>query len=136
MAAERPVPVADPLTEPYWQGAKAGRFLLPRCRDCRAWHFYPKSRCPACGAASLEWTEASGLGTVYSFTVVHRAPSPAFAGEVPYCVAVVALEEGPHLMTRIVDCVPDTVAIGLRVKVRFAAVDDSAALPVFCPEVA
>jgi uncharacterized OB-fold protein len=136
MAAERPVPIADPLTEPYWQGAKAGRFLLPRCRDCGAWHFYPKSRCPACASTALEWSQASGRGQVYSFTVVHRAPSPAFAAELPYCVAVVALDEGPHLMTRIVDCAPDTVAIGLRVKVRFAAVDDSVALPVFSPEVA
>ena len=80
--SQRPIPVPDPSTAPYWQGARAGRLLLPRCLDCGQAHFYPKSICPFCRSARLDWLEAAGTGTVYSFTLVNRAPSPAFAGAV------------------------------------------------------
>lgn len=103
---------------------------LPRCQDCAAFHFYPRSRCPECGSARLEWQPVSGDGTVYSYTVVHRAPAPEFAGEVPYVVAVVALAEGPHLMSRIVGIAPEAVRIGMAVRARF---DHPRKNPVFAP---
>jgi DUF35 OB-fold domain, acyl-CoA-associated len=71
---------------------------------------------------------------VYSYTVVHRAPGPAFAAEVPYVVAVVELAEGPHLMTNIVECVPDSVRIGMKVSVTYRQLADGVTLPVFEPK--
>jgi uncharacterized OB-fold protein len=130
---ERPLPTPDAATEPYWRAAHEGRLALPRCLDCGHRHFYPRTLCPHCGSARLEWADCSGRGVVYSFTVVHRAPSPAFAAEVPYVVAVVELEEGPRLMTNIVGCAPDAVRVGMNVRVAFKRVSDSVTLPVFEP---
>ncbi|MBI1966095.1 MAG: Zn-ribbon domain-containing OB-fold protein [Betaproteobacteria bacterium] len=123
----------DPLTAPYWAAARERRLALPYCTDCGRHHFYPRSICPHCSSARIEWVAASGRGEVYSFTVVHRAPSPAFAAAVPYVVAIVALEEGPHLMTNIIGCAPDAVRIGMRVRVTFRATGGDVTLPVFEP---
>ena len=131
--SQRPIPIPDPATQPYWQGASAAKLRLPRCRDCGRAHFYPRAICPHCRSANLEWIDAAGTGTVFSYTVVHRAPSPAFAVLVPYAVAIVALDEGPHLMSNIVGCPADDVCIGMKVGARFIDLDDTARLPVFAP---
>jgi uncharacterized OB-fold protein len=133
MSIERPSPSPDPLTAPYWEAAVERKLRLPRCRACEKWHFYPRSLCPHCGSADLEWRDAEGCGEVFSFSVIHRAPSPAFAADVPYVVAIVSLAEGPHLMTNIVGCAPGSVRIGMPVAVDFKVLDDGASLPVFRP---
>ena len=130
---ERPIPTPDPATAPYWEGARAGKLRLPRCQDCGEAHFYPRAICPHCRSANLEWIDAQGTGTVFSFTIVQRAPSPAFQSLVPYAVAIVALDEGPHLMSNIVDAAPETVRIGMRVSVCFMDLDDGTRLPIFAP---
>ena len=131
--SERPIPTPDAATAPYWSAANEGRLMMPRCAECSRFHFYPRALCPHCGSDALQWTACSGAGTVYSFTVVHRAPSPAFAQEVPYVVAIVAVEEGPHLMTSISGCAPDQVHIGMKVRACFRRVADDTQLPVFEP---
>lgn len=133
MPQERLLPLPNPLTAPYWRGAKEHRLVLPRCGDCGRYHFYPRSLCPRCGSSRLAWAAASGSGEVYSYTVVHRAPSESFKKEVPYVVAIVALAEGPHLMTRLAGIEPASVKIGLRVEVAFEDVDDEISLPLFRP---
>ena len=133
MSLERPLPSPDPLTAPYWEAAREERLVLPRCVDCGRHHFYPRSLCPHCGSAKITWVPASGHGEIYSFTIIHRAPSPAFAADIPYAVALVALEEGPHLMTNIIDCAPDVLRIGMTVSVAFRQVDEAVTLPVFKP---
>ena len=127
----RPLPSPNPLTAPYWQAAKQHQLKLPHCEDCGRFHFYPRSTCPHCRSQKLAWQAVSGKGNIYSFTVVHRAPSKGFEGEVPYVVAVVALDEGPHLMTRVVPPAADAVKIGMRVSVAFEDKADDIALPVF-----
>jgi uncharacterized OB-fold protein len=102
----------------YWERVSPLGFALPQCAACGKFHFYPKPACPFCGSEQVSPRRASGLGLLYSYSVVHRAPSPAFANDVPYVVAIVATDEGPHLMTRIVDVDPSALAIGLRVQVR------------------
>jgi uncharacterized protein len=134
MIPVRPLPSPNPLTAPYWQAAHAGELKLPCCQTCAKFHFYPRASCPHCGSANLDWRKVSGKGVVYSFTVVHRAPSKGFEELVPYAVAVVALDEGPHLMTRLIDVPPQAVRIGLRVTVAFEKQDDETTLPVFRPE--
>ena len=102
------------------------KFVLPRCESCGKFHFYPKPMCPHCQGTKLSWAEASGKGEVYSFSTVHRAPTPEFKADLPYVVAIVKTAEGPHLLTRIVDIAPEAVRIGMRVKVR-----SGGGLPVF-----
>jgi hypothetical protein len=129
----RPLPHPDPATAPYWVHARAHEFALPKCEACGQFHFYPRAACPFCGSQNIAWTKASGRATVYSMTVVHRAPSPAFEAMVPYVVATVALAEGPHLMTNIVNCAAGDVRIGQSVKVTFLDFPDDVSLPVFEP---
>src|SRR5678815_2532417 len=104
VAVDRPLPVPDAATGSYWEAARAERLIMPRCDDCGRYHFYPRTLCPHCSSANLKWTDVSGAGTIYSFTVIHRAPSPAFAAAVPY-VAVSythlrAHETPEHLVCR------------------------------------
>ena len=134
MIFPRPLPAPNALTEPYWQAAHQRELKLPRCESCTKFHFYPRSACPHCGSTALAWQAVSGRGEVYSYTVVYRAPSKGFAEQVPYVVAVVALAEGPHLMTRLIQVQPEAVHIGLRVQVDFEKQDDETTLPVFRPE--
>lgn len=130
----KPAPAADPATREFWDAARQGELRVPRCTDCGKHHLYPRTVCPHCGSSSLLWTSCRGTGEVYSFTVVHRAPSPAFEADVPYVVAVVQLDEGPHLMTNLVEIAPEAVRIGQRVQVRFrAAGEEGAQVPVFAP---
>lgn len=129
----RPLPTPDALTRPYWDAVKEHRFVLPRCEACDRFHFYPRATCPHCGSDRIAWSPASGRGKVYSFTQVHRAPSPAFEAGVPYVVAIIELDEGPHLMSSITGCEPSHVTVGMPVMVDYADFDD-ASLPVFRPE--
>lgn len=130
----RPVPHPDLYTLPYWQHAREGKFVLPHCESCGRHHFYPRGSCPHCGATRIAWSPASGRGEVYSFSVVHRAPGPAFKDDVPYVIAIVKTDEGPHLLSRVVGVAPEAVRIGLRLRVRLDAISPEASLPVFVPE--
>jgi len=128
--SERPLPPSTIETEAYWDGLKQGELRLPTCQDCGKPHFYPRPFCPHCGSARLNWTRMAGEGAVYSHTTVHRAPSPAFADDVPYVVAIIALAEGPHMMSRLVDVAPDGNYVGAPVRMRVEQRGDGA-LPVF-----
>ncbi|GAB2895711.1 Zn-ribbon domain-containing OB-fold protein [Paralcaligenes ginsengisoli] len=101
----------------YWERTRSLGFALPHCSDCGRFHFYPRPACPFCGSDRVLPTVASGRGSVYSYSVVHRAPGPAFAGDVPYAIAIVATDEGPHLLTRVAGVDPARVRIGMRVRV-------------------
>ncbi len=133
VAVDRPLPVPDAATGPYWEAARGERLVIPRCDDCGHYHFYPRTLCPQCSSPRLTWTQVSGAGAVYSFTIIHRAPSPAFATAVPYVVAAVKLAEGPHLMSNIVGIAPDAVRIGMPVKVVFQKFSEEITLPMFEP---
>ncbi len=108
-------------------------FTLPRCSDCGKFHFYPRPACPHCGGAKLAWADAGGGGTVYSYSTVYRAPSAAFKDEVPYVVAIVKTDEGPHLLSRVVGAAPEAVKIGMRLRARMEKVSGAITLPVFEP---
>lgn len=126
----RPVPTVQPETAPYWEAARAGRLLLPRCRTCGRAHHHPRPWCPHCWSQDLTWEEAAGTGEVVTFTVVHQPPSPAF--ETPYVLAVIELDDGPRMMANVVDVDPSAVRIGLRVAVTFEPRGE-VALPQFRP---
>jgi uncharacterized OB-fold protein len=111
-------PSPDPVSQRYWDRVRPLGFALPHCESCGRFHFYPKPACPYCAGDRIAPACASGLGSVYSYSVVYRAPSPAFADAVPYAVAIIATDEGPHLMTRIVGVDAGDVRIGMRMRVR------------------
>lgn len=95
----KPIPTYDPLvSKPYWDGAKAGKFMLPRCTACNKTHFYPRIICPTCGERSIEWVEASGEGYLHTFAVQHRAMG-GWAEEAPFVTAYIDLKEGDRVFT-------------------------------------
>ncbi len=128
---EKPLPTVDPESAPYWSALKENRLILKHCRDCGRHHFYPRALCPHCHSDALEWSDARGTGSIYSFTVARRPAGPAFKADSPYVVAVIDLDEGARMMTNIVTDNVDAVRIGQRVAVQFDAVTDEVTLPKF-----
>jgi uncharacterized OB-fold protein len=119
-------PTVYPETRPFWVAASEGRLLVKQCDDCGEHHHYPRAACPFCGSERTQWRTASGRGTIYSFSVMRRA-------EVPYVIAYVTLDEGPTMMSNIVDADADAIHIGQAVKVKFSPSDGGPPLPVFAP---
>jgi len=117
----------------YWAACRRHELVIQRCRGCGAHQFYPRILCASCASRSLDWVRASGRGTVASYTVVRRAISEAFAARVPYVVALVALAEGPTMMSEVVGCAAESVRIGLPVEVVFDDLPDGVTLPKFRP---
>ncbi len=103
-----------------------------RCGACDAAIFYPRSICPVCGTPDPAWQVSSGEGVVHACSVIHRAP-PAHKDEAPYVVALVDLAEGFRMMSRIVDCAPDAVAVGQNVRVVYRDDSDGKPAPYFAP---
>jgi uncharacterized OB-fold protein len=136
LPAEFPRPVPDGDSRPYWEGLARGELLIQRCAACGRFVFYPRSFCPHCSSDQLVWTAARGTGVVYSYTVVHQAYGP-FAGQTPFVVALIDLDEGVRMMARIThaggrDGEPtESVCIGARVRVIFERIDDDLTLPYF-----
>jgi uncharacterized protein len=128
----RPAPIGDADSAPYWTGAHQGRLMVQRCRDCGEAQLYGRAHCRRCRGAVV-WEEASGRGTVYSFTVIRQNYVRPFRDLVPYVVALVDLEEGPRVMTNIVGCEPEAVRIGMPVTARFEPVSDDAGIALFEP---
>ena len=126
----------------YWESLRAQGFSLPQCQACKEFHFYLRPACPACGSLDIQAVVTSGRGNVYSFSIVYRSPSPAFEKDVPYVVAIVATDEGPHLMTRLIKVKPEEVTVGMRVMVNgwrtcgepAERVSEGVAPPLFEPE--
>ena len=131
---QKPVPVPDPDSAPFWEGCRQGRLLIQHCRTCGHHQFPPGNVCSSCGADTVEWKEASGRGTVFSWiVVVHPVPKPVYAGDVPYVVALVELEEGVRMPTNIVGCDSSAITAGMPVSVFFDPVADGVVLPRFRP---
>jgi uncharacterized protein len=127
----KPVPRPGAQTRPFWEGAKAGRLMLPRCTDCSRVHWYPRLICPFCHSTSLEWIEGSGEGRIHTFAVQHRAGG-GWAEEVPFVTAYIDLNEGDRMLTvlRGVDATrPETIRIGARVRVEFEPASEDVHIP-------
>ena len=112
-------PGAGAWTWPYWDAVAEGRLLFQQCADCGRATFPPRRFCPGCASARLEWRESAGTGFVYSYSVVERGALPEFEHLVPYVVAIVQLDEGPRIVSRLLDTEPGQVACDARVGVVF-----------------
>jgi uncharacterized OB-fold protein len=129
MSGQIPKPLVDTDSQPFWEGLKQQQLMIQRCDECHRHIFYPRLLCPHCFSASVSWTQATGRGEIYSYTVVHRAFGP-FADQVPYVVAIVELEEGVRMMTRIVG-ERERIKIGASVEVFYEKVEEELLLPYF-----
>lgn len=122
----RPLPRPTAETRPFWDGCASGVVRFQRCTRCGAVQLVPRSLCSSCQGTALEWKDSSGYGRVLSYTVVHRAPTPAFKDEVPYVIAVIDMDEGFRLMTNVEGGAAAPVAIGARMRIGFRQVDGMA----------
>ena len=130
-------PHADEITQPFWDAALDGRLVASRCTTCGTFVLPPQPYCFTCQDTTFEWVELPGTGTVYTFTVVRHPLTPNLAEVVPYASGVIELDgtqgAGCRMIANIVDCDPEAVRIGDKVRVVFDHVSDTMALPRFTP---
>jgi uncharacterized OB-fold protein len=131
-------PLPQPITpeaQPYWDGLKEQKLLLPTCEDCRKPFFYPRIACPHCHSRRITWMQASGKGRLYSFEIAYRSLNPRFKIEPPYILAMIELEEGPRIMSNLINIKPDPAVItcDMPVEVVFEKLTDEITLPLFQP---
>ncbi len=128
---DKPLPRVTPDSQPFWEGCRSHRWVLPYCAACGKPHLPPGPVCPFCFGADLKWREASGRGTVSSWTRVHQPWFAAFADELPYNVIEVELEEGPRVTANLIGGTDAVLRVGLPVRVVFDDVSDTVTLPRF-----
>jgi len=129
-----PVPTADEASERFFRGAKERKLMLLRCPQCGTWRLPGRDRCADCWSTEEAWAEASGRGRLYTFGIMHQKYHPSFADAVPYNYAIVELEEGPRLVTNIVDCPNDELRTDMPVEAVYDDVSDETTLVRFRPD--
>ena len=133
----KPLPAITTEAKPFWEAAAQQKLMIQRCRDCHAWVWTPRPSCNECGSEKIEWTQMSGKGEVYSFTVIRqvvgRAASKSFEPDIPYVIAWVDLDEGPRLITNVIGCPVEAVKLGMKVTVQFEKASEKVWLPKFKP---
>lgn len=120
-------------TAPFWEGCKKEQLLIQQCRHCGHYQFYPRLMCTNCMNREVDWIEASGKGKVKTYTIIHRAISEAYMKEAPYVLAIIELEEGPTMMSNVINCDPEKVYIGQEVEVTFEKWSEEVTIPKFSP---
>ena len=129
----KPIPVPDEISAPFFDGARAGRLMLQHCPACDGWCFPVRQRCPHCFAGELQWRQASGRGTLYTFAIMHQVMNPGFASSVPYNVSQIDLAEGVRMVSNVVGIGNDALRIGMRLEVFFDDVGENVHVPKFRP---
>ena len=129
----RALPAPTPETRHFWDGTRRGELLLQRCAECERPYFPPRPFCPGCASRDVEVFRASGRATLHSYVINQNRPAPGF--ETPYSIAVVELEEGPRMLTNIVDVAqtPEALVLDMPLDVTFREVSDEISLPLFRP---
>ncbi len=122
-----PAPKLNDGDAPYFEAATQGKLLVKYCNDCKQYHHYPRALCPYCFSDKTEWKQAKGTGTVYSYSITRAS------GPIPYAIAYVTLDEGPSMLTNIVDCDLDTIRCGQKVQVTFKPTEGGPSVPMFKP---
>jgi uncharacterized protein len=129
----KPIPVVNPWAKPFWDAAREKRLVIQKCSDCGKTIFYPRIACPDCFSDHVKWVEASGKGSIYTFTVVKNNAPSAFIQDIPYVVAVIRLDEGVQMLSNVVDCDPETLHCDMLVEVVFEKLTTEFTLPKFRP---
>lgn len=118
---------------PFWDSVNARHARIQRCTDCGTMRFIPRELCPHCQSGDVEWVPITGRGEIYTYTVIHRAPTPAYQADAPYVIAHVTLEEGPRMIANVVGIPPEDVRIGMPVQITYFDVGDGKSLFAFAP---
>lgn len=132
LAGQRPAPVPASFSKPFWEAARERRLLLQYCPTAHKYQFYPRPISVYSGKRDLEWREAAGKGTLYTYTVSHKAPPP-FKNVAPFIVAVVELAEAVRIMANLINCAPDRARIGMPVRLTWVMAGDEN-FPAFEPD--
>ena len=127
----KPLPQPSLESAPFWQGLLEHRLLLQRCAGCAKIRHYPRPVCDVCYTMEYDWVDASGRGTVHSWTVSHHAFHPGFKTDLPYSVVTVDLDEGVRMQSRLIGASPDRLCIGLPVEVVYEDVTPELTLALF-----
>ncbi|HXG18022.1 MAG TPA: Zn-ribbon domain-containing OB-fold protein [Methylomirabilota bacterium] len=130
---KKPLPAITTLNGPYWDGLKRHELTMPKCNDCGKLWYPPSPFCPECWSRNFTWQRLSGRGKVNSWVVFHQAYFSSYKDDVPYNVAEVELEEGPRLLTNLVDVANEDISIGMPVEIVFDDVTDDVTLAKFRP---
>jgi uncharacterized OB-fold protein len=125
-------PITDEL-RPFFDGARKHQLVVQQCRRCGKLRFPPAQICPECLSHDLQWTAVSGRGKVFSYSIMHRAYHPSFAGKVPYALVVVELEEGGKINSNVIGIEPHRLKCGMPVEVTFERISNEVTLPKFKP---
>ena len=129
----RPRPMNETLSKPFWEATKRHELVLPRCRTCSKIFFYPREQCPNCYSSDLDWTQVSGKGRLYTFTVVHQTAHPAFQPESPHIYAIIQLNEGPRMPSNLIGCEIEDARIDMAVEAVFDDASEDYTLVKFKP---
>ena len=119
------LPRPDPTNDDdiaFWAALRDGELHIQRCAECGTFRHPPRPVCARCGATARQWQKVAGAGEVWSFTVVHPPTLPAFADRTPYGAVVVRLDEGVFLVSNLVGCPIEEIAVGLRVGLELTRV--------------
>ncbi|HEY0754554.1 MAG TPA: OB-fold domain-containing protein [Ktedonobacteraceae bacterium] len=133
LAYQKPIPVPDDASRPFFAGAREHKLMIQRCAACGSAHWPVKSRCSVCFSTQISWVQASGKATLYTFALMHQLYHPGFASELPYNIAEVDLAEGLRVISTIVGCSNADLRIGMPLEVTFEAITDEVSLPKFQP---
>jgi uncharacterized protein len=131
-----PLPRPTPEAQPYWDGLRRHELQIQRCRGCNTAFFYPRNVCPECLSNDLEWFRASGRAKLHTYTIVYR-PLKNPPLEAPYVLAMVELEEGPRMMSNVVEVEadPQRLRCEMPLEIVYADVTPEITLPRFRPAV-
>jgi uncharacterized OB-fold protein len=132
-AARTDLPTIEDESRPVWDAAKEGRFVIAKCGNCGKVHHYPRPFCPYCWSEDVSLVDASGRGTLYTYSTVYINDLPPFRDQLPYVAAMVELEEGPHVMTQLEDFKDGELRVGMPLVVKFRELTDDITIPVFRP---
>ena len=130
---QKPIPIPDEISGPFFDGTRDGRLMLQHCSACDGWSFPVRERCPHCFAAPLQWRAASGKGTLYTFAIMHQVMNAGFAGATPYNVCQIDLAEGVRMISNVVGVPNADLRIGMDLEVMFDDVGDNVRVPKFRP---
>ena len=123
-----------PLYAPFWAAAADARLTMQRCDVCGYVRWPPEPLCPECLTRGGTWTDLDGHGSIWSYAVYEHAFHPSLRSAVPYVCALVELDDGPRMISRIVGVEPSEVSIGARVSVVFESAGQPLDIPCFTPD--
>jgi uncharacterized protein len=128
----KPLPTITPLERPFWDYARRHELRMQRCTSCQRYRYPVSPVCADCDSGAYEWSRVSGHGKIVSWVVFHRCYFPSFADEMPYNVAMIALDEGPIMVSNVL-APNDSLRGSMPVEVVFEDATADVSIPKFRP---